>query len=198
MRRLLLALLSLLSGLVLNVAPARAEKVDDAQFRRFIYFATLEGLYETGLPDEVVDRILSIDPKLNLPISFLKGCPVCQPVHDAFAFYRLRPRMWGSERDFASSISPQRLAALSDSDDLKRTAAIGELVSQIISQRVATMRWTSDERIAWNKAFERAAEEGEKQLRLLQAQGGPAAWQMMWSCLVCDGAKKGGCQKQKQ
>lgn len=188
------------SLLVFTFCPAHAEEVDAARFRKLVFFSVLEGLYETGVPDEVVDRILTHDPKSGLPMSFIKGCPVCQPVYDAFKAYRARPVMWGAGRDFGPGASQELITALSDPNDLKRTAAVGDFISDIMARKVAqaALAWSPEERKAWCATFEAAAKEGERQLQLLQAQGGPAAYQMMWSCLVCDGARKGGCASAAQ
>lgn len=183
--------------LVCTRTAARAEEIDATRFRKLVFFSVLEGLYEAGLPDEAVDRVLAADPKTGLPLSFLKGCPVCQPVYDAFKTYRARPAMWGLGRDFGPGASAAVVAALTNESDLERTAAIGDFVSEVMARKVATLSasWSAAEREAWNASFESAAREGERQLQLLQAKGGPAVYQMMWSCLVCDGARKGGAKK---
>lgn len=187
--------------LVSLLAPARGAEVSDERFRQFVFFSVLQGLYETSLPDDVVERIAKVDPDAQLPISFLEGCPVCQPVYDAFKLYRQRPALWnlgdGRRRDFGAVLPADQLAALSHEDPLHRTEAVGRMVRGFIARSVEQAGWSAEERAAWEKKFAAAADQGEAQLRRLQARGkSPAAYQAMWSCMVCDGANK-GCRRQR-
>lgn len=176
----MLALLLLMAALTVS---ARAEA--DPELRRFVFFAVLEGLYELNLPDQAVDRLLEVDAQTGRPISFIYNCPICTPAYDAFRAYRQRPR----DLEVAGQAPPaELLAELTQDRPLGRTAALARLVQQLLSRRIAAARWTEEERRTWRARFERAAEEGQRQLRLQQKD--VEAYKPMWSCMLCDAASR--------
>src|SRR5260221_7841590 len=61
---------------------------------RLVFFAVLQGLYEDGVSDEVVNSIVPADKKgrEKMRHSFVLDCPLCQPAYEAFCAYQSRPR----------------------------------------------------------------------------------------------------------
>ncbi len=169
-------------------APARAADVNDVDFRKLVFFTVLEGLYELDLPDDVVDHILQVDPRSGHPYSFIQGCPVCTPVRDAFELYRRRPALGGAAARGFGQAAPDQLAALRSEDPMERTHAVGRLVQQVMARQLASGRWSAEERTALMQRFRQAAQQGDEQLRQLQAKG-VTIYQAMWSCTICDGAR---------
>ncbi|MBM3464572.1 MAG: hypothetical protein FJX76_20950, partial [Armatimonadetes bacterium] len=94
---------------------AQAAEVSDPAFHDFVYASVLDGLRQEKLPAEVVDRVLAVDAKSGLYVSFLKKCPVCEPVREAFAAYR---------KEAAGGAPEELVVALSQESDLKRTKAV--------------------------------------------------------------------------
>lgn len=176
--------LALLLALVW-AGPARAaQEPADRELDRFVYQAVLDGLYTMGLSDQTVDRILEEDAE-GRPVSFIPGCPLCMPAREAFRDYRQRT----DARDVPPSAPASMLAALDSEKDLERTSALGRLVQDLVAKRIAAANWSDAEAEAWSRRFEAAAAEGQRQLTAHQAQD-VEAYEMMWSCMICDGASR--------
>lgn len=187
MKRFLVVLMMLLAV----AAPARAESWPDRDVQKFVFISVLDGLFELGLPDEVVDKILTVDDK-GRPLSFIWECPICHPVYDAFKTYRSRSQFLGrpaGERDFAVKATPEQLAELSQDDPLARTSAVGRLVRTLIQDGIARARWNEAERADWTARIQKAEKEGQRQLRQRQAEG-VKVYEAMWSCKMCDAASE--------
>lgn len=176
-------MLALLVGLAAPAAAGDDSAPQDPELDGFVYSAVLEGLSTQGLPDATVDRLLAVDPE-GRPVSFIPGCPICMPSMRAFRDWRARP-----DRSAASPASPERVAALSQDDDLGRTSALARLVRELVSRRIATAGWSESEAEAWSGRFEAAAREGQRQLVAWQAKG-VATYRAMWSCMICDAATR--------
>src|SRR5947209_6991276 len=61
---------------------------------RLVFHAVLEGLYEDGVTDDVVNNIVPPDKKgrEKMRRSFVLDCPLCQPAFEAFCAYQSRPK----------------------------------------------------------------------------------------------------------
>ena len=59
----------------------------NSEFRQFIFFAVVEGLYEDGVSSETVDLII---PYNDFYEHFIYGCSMCMPTYDALTLYRGR------------------------------------------------------------------------------------------------------------
>ena len=65
---------------------------------QFIFLSVLEGLYEDGVENEDVERILLREEKQSYT-HFVYSCPVCTPVVWALEAYRARPKQFtGTKR----------------------------------------------------------------------------------------------------
>ncbi len=178
--------------LALLVVPTRAAPTD-AEFKEFLFFAVLEGLFEQGLPDNTVDRLLQRDAMSGQPFLFVYGCPICHPTYDALRLYRSRQPMWGDKResrDFASKVEPALLKRLNADDPTTRAEAFGELVEQFVAARIATSRFTPAELKTWRTKLDEGKQRGEEQLKQYQAQGN-TTYSWMKSCSMCNGANRG-------
>jgi len=176
-------LISLLLAVLVAAVPARAGGWPDRELQARIHDAVAAGLDDVAPPAEVVAKILTTDAQ-GRPVSFIVGCPICEPVLEAFKAYRpQRP----------TKLSPEQMAALSQDDPLLRTAAVGRLVRDFVATSVASAGWTEAQRKDWDERIHRAEREGQRQLRQRQAEG-VDAYQLMWTCKMCDAAA-GGCPK---
>src|SRR5262245_16971335 len=98
MRTLLFAALVLAMGVPTTEGEpakpkARPAKVADWKADpacRLVFHAVLEGLYEDGVTDDVVNNIVPADKtgREKMRRSFVLGCPLCQPVFEAFCVYQ--------------------------------------------------------------------------------------------------------------
>lgn len=180
-----LSLLTALSLLLLSV-PASAQLPEKADFEKFVFFATLEGLYELSLPDDVVEGLLKIDPSTGRPEIFVYACPICHPVYNALNLYKDRPVFLGSKprsRDFSKGEDAYLLAGLSHPEKEKRALALRGLVEQLVARKFDKMRLTTAERQSWQGLFAAASKEGNNRLESYPEQ---AAW--MKECPSCTGA----------
>ena len=65
---------------------------------QMVFFAVLEGLYTDGVPDDVIEAVVSPPEKPGaapLARNFVPQCPLCHPVYEAFALYQKRPTFAG-------------------------------------------------------------------------------------------------------
>lgn len=180
MRRTI-ATLALLLALLATAPVWAAEAPADPELDRFVYSAVLEGLNELRPPHATVDRVLEEDSE-GRPVSFIPGCPICMPAREAFRAYRAQPEP-------GSPTSGALLESLGSEKDLERTAALGRLVQDLVTRRIAASGWSDAEAEVWAQRFQSAAAEGQRQLSAHQARG-VEAYEMMWSCMICDGASR--------
>lgn len=174
-------------------SPTLGQPPGKAEFERFMFFATLEGLYQLSLPDETVDELLKIDPATGRPLYFVYACPICHPVYNAFKLYRSRPVFLGDKarrRDFSPypRKSNPMVEALASSDRKQRALALQALVEELVSRKLSSMRLTSAERAQWEKLVKAASDEGGQKLAEYPDQ---KSW--MEKCPSCTGTE-GSCK----
>ena len=115
------------------------------EFHQEIFFAVLEGLYRSGVDDEVVDAVCEVDASTGMQRYFIQGCPICTPALDAFRLYRGRPVLSlpkGREdrRTFGSGLAAEvRERLLSPNGDLHHEA-IMNLVQNWMSAHMNALR----------------------------------------------------------
>lgn len=176
----------LLPLLVLVAIPALggAPGDDPDHFRKTIFFAVLEGLYEDGVATEDVEMILRLDRGTRHPENFVYGCPICDPARDAFDVYRKRP-YWSRYKNphdtFGRGLGEATRAAIWSEDAERRFEALEGLMREWVSRRLAMQRLTSAERQAYEIAFEEMRKMGMSSIR----GGAPAE---LKRCAMCDGA----------
>lgn len=152
-----------------EAAPSPA--IDEAS--RFIFHSVLEGLYEDGLTEEDVSRIL-LRRDGETYYHFIYACPVCQATIWALEAYRERPsQLYGMKRPistFGPGAEPEVRRDLSSTDASRRLVAINTLVRRWIDRRIARHRLTEPEREELLASFDAMRKEGMKWLETYQAK----------------------------
>src|SRR4051812_4563945 len=105
MRLLLIAALTLpLGAAALADGPAGGKPGPGKDWKsdpacRLVFFAVLQGLYEDGVGDDVVNSVVPPGKKgrEKMRHSFVLDCPLCQPAYEAFCAYQARPRFEGED-----------------------------------------------------------------------------------------------------
>jgi hypothetical protein len=159
--------------------------------RRELFFAVLEGLYEDGVENDVVDALLQPDPETGSPMSFVWGCPICMPSFDALRLYRARPRLTDKlERDtFGPGLAPVVRERLLSSSFEERQRALEPLVRSWVERRMARLRLDDAERAIWRREIETRAKDGMGQLAMARERGWAGALGRVGECALCRGAE---------
>jgi len=152
---------------------------------RFIYFAVLEGLYEDGVANDVVDSLTKTDAS-GMPELFVWSCPLCMPAFSAFKEYRER-RMLDGFKSRADTFGPGlsevvREAALAPYKS-DRFETLGKLVERYIERRMKLLRFTEHELSEWRYQFEELRKQG-------MANARPEFLDEFKRCAVCDAANE--------
>lgn len=175
------------------LAPPQDVSALEPQYARELFFAVLEGLYEDGVSNAVVDRMLEVDSITKLPAWFVKGCPVCTPVLQALHVYRVRPTLYGVKVEtdtFGLGLAEEVQVEILHRDRARASAAIQALLERWIERRVAARRLTEVERTAWRLALEDGRKRGMAILEGYRGLGGSYA--TMKTCPACE-AGVGAC-----
>ena len=170
-------------------APAPQELAEDPAPE--LFFAVLEGLYQEGVPNEVVDALLVKNDAGGFAL-FVPGCPICTPALNAFLVYRARPAFAGFkvERDtFGPGLPPELRAACTLGDLDQRFRALSGLVEGWVARRLDARRLTADEASAWRNTMDAWRQKGMGGLAPQQIGGKDFVFQ---SCAACDAAN-GAC-----
>ena len=186
----------LLSAILLATvsAPAGDEAPRPAQFdleHRTIFFAVLEGLYEDGVTNEDLARILLPEKGKKWPMHFVYGCPLCMPALDAFRTYAKRPELHYKlvENDtFGRGLGKEVSRALASEEFKVRYGAIQKLIERWVKRRLELQRLSDEERRHWARALRERKEKGEAMLNaeIRTGMAGPRA--QMKGCSICSGA----------
>lgn len=151
-------------------APAAPQQgriaVRTREFNRFIFFAVLEGLYEDGVPKEVVDRILQKEQRY---LHFVYACPICTPVVEAFRAFSMRGQYHYSWKDedgayLGHALPEDLLKTLKDpSTDVFREG-MQKLIQRFLRRRMDLLRFTPEDRKAFSEAMEMGRKDGMSNL----------------------------------
>lgn len=183
-------------------APAQAPTVpeppraglDDAG-ARFLFFAVLEGLYEDGVSNQIVERVIELDARTGWPKHFVYACPICTPAFDAFRSYRSRTAFFGRKvpsDTFGDGLDEELARALLDRDELVLASALQELLERWTARRIELLRVSSSERDALAQDLAERKKRGSEFLRAYQANGTAPQYAGMKTCPLCEGAS-GAC-----
>jgi len=192
MKTLGLCLVPPLLGLVLAGARgggACAERAGPGEDFELLFFATLEGLYQDGVSNEIVDALLARDASGQAQM-FVPGCPICIPVRNAFEVYRARPEITGFKArfdTFGDGLAPELAERCLDPYLDARLAALHELVERWVDARFDALRLSEAERDDWRGRLEGMRKKGTLSLRSYQRDG---AYAGLKNCAVCDGANE--------
>lgn len=161
----------------------------EGPYERHIFFAVLEGLYQDGVSNEVVDRILVLDEQTKFPANFVWACPACMPAYNAFRLYRGRPDFQEkAPRDtFGPGLAPALTERLTAVDLAIVQRALEELIATWMNRRMEALRLTEPERAEWRIVMEERRKQGMSYLEgYRESLGGSYA--SMKTCPICEGA----------
>ena len=202
MRTLLFAALALAAGATTTggePAKPKAGPVKVADWKadpacRLVFHAVLEGLYEDGVTDDVVNNIVPPDKagREKMRRSFVLGCPLCQPVFEAFCAYQSRPKFsdGGREATFGKGL-PEAVKEGLLSDTLStRLIALRGPVRGWVEARLRSMKLTAQERQRWWEEIAARAGQGAATLAAHRAAD-PwyKSWSGYWGCAACKGSE---------
>ena len=163
-------LIALALAAVAGLAPAAPQQgriaVKTREFNRFIFFAVLEGLYEDGVPKEVVDRILQKGDRYT---HFVYACPICTPVVEAFRAFSMRGEYHYSWKDedgayLGRTLPEELLKTLKDPSIEVFRDGMEKLIRRFLRRRMDLLRFTADDRNAFSEAMEMGRKEGMSSL----------------------------------
>jgi len=194
--RLLFVSLLLAVGPVLaqdDSSPVKKNVVwQDDPVCQFVFFAVLEGLYQDGIQDEVVDLVIgkSGDQDPNVKRSFVFQCELCHATFEAFVLYRQRQTFNNSEgkTTFGPGVSESIVENLRSPTTRNRVYAMGSLIRPWIQRRIEAQRLTRDELIELHDRIAEYAEEGKRLLSNHRASGDAVYvdWNFYGSCQACE------------
>jgi hypothetical protein len=164
-----------------KVGPAKVTdwKADPAC--RLVFHAVLEGLYEDGVDDDVVNNIVPPDKKgrEKMRRSFVLDCPLCQPAFEAFCVYQSRPKFSdGSKQSTFGKGLPEavRKGLLSDTLSTRLITLRGP-IRKWVEARLRSMKLTAEQRQKWWKDIEDRSNQGTA---TLSAHRAADPWYMLW------------------
>lgn len=158
---------------------------------RLVFFATLEGLYGDGVPNEVVDLVLGEPSKASDGVKrcFVFRCELCHAVYDAFALYRRRPAFHGGDRDTFGDWKPDPdlLKRLRSEEAQVRVFAMGALVQPWIRRKLLTLKLDAAAAEAMVQRLGDLVARGRK-LTHEHREKDPAyaQWQFYGACQACE------------
>lgn len=160
---------------------------------RTVFFAVLEGLYEDGVQDEVVDLVIGARPGTeegSVQRCFVFQCELCHAVYEAFVLYRGRQTFENSKgkTTFGPGVDPAILEDLAKDEAQPRVYAMGRLIRPWIERRIERMRLSKEELVALHDRIAEYADEGKKLLRKHKAEKDSVyvEWQFYGSCQACE------------
>ena len=160
---------------------------------RLVFFAVLQGLYEDGVSDEVVNNIVPPNKKGKdkMRHSFVLGCPLCQPAFEAFCVYQARPRFTdGSQAsNFGKGLSPEIKQGLLSKRVAPRLMTLRQPMKIWVERRLRSMKLSKEERKQWWEKMSERIQQGTKTLRIAQKED-PwySNWRGYWGCAACLGS----------
>jgi hypothetical protein len=195
-----LAILALLVAIFIPstaASPAQIEedptKIDWAKDRtcQLVFQAVLEGLYSDGVPNEVVDRVLDIDPATKAPrfdTHFVYCCPLCHPAYEAFRLYRYRDHFYGRKDaldTFGPGLEPSLTKQLMHADVKVRLEALHKIIQRWVTLRLDSIRLTAVEKAEWSERLAVRRKAGMMYLEKSRFAGKEAGFK---GCAICDGS----------
>lgn len=162
---------------------------------RFLFFAMLEGLYRSGVKNDVVAAMLERDGDTGWPRHFIWACPVCMPCFDALLLYEVRPNFAGRKMEsntFGNGLPPLTRMRILGSDPVARQEALTTLIQSWVQERIERLRLTPVERTALEKHLDKGRETGLVYLESYpKPPGNIQIYEHLTSCPWCEGANEG-------
>lgn len=180
---------------------------------QLIFHAVLQGLYDDGVSQEVVDAVIPLvntvpteaNPvpvgQRDMSASFIYRCPACHPAFEAFRLYAERQPFFGQKAGhidhFGDSLPAELRKRLLSKDQQTRLKAVEELIDRWVERRLTLMRLNKKERFEWTARIQALRDEGTKWLKIFQGRAKTdyyarayADWK---SCPTCEGSL-GACK----
>jgi hypothetical protein len=156
---------------------------------KMVFFAVLEGLYEDGVSNEGVDKIVgrTKDGKVEIRHTFVFECPLCHPVYEAFRAYQQRPQFRDKGDAFGKGIDPKLETSLRSTTLRTRQGALQVLVHRWVDRRLNQMGLSEEQKNDWARRLEERSKQGDDLLRKLR---GTDPWYTGWGygfCAACKG-----------
>jgi hypothetical protein len=176
-----------------KTAPTRIDwKADPAC--RLVFHAVLEGLYEDGVTDDIVNNIVPADKtgRDKMRRSFVLDCPLCQPTFEAFCVYQARPKFSdGSKESTFGKGLPEEVKKGLLSDTLStRLISLRAPIRKWVEVRLRSMKLTAEERLKWWAEIDARSAQGMAALTANKAAD-PwyKEWSGYWGCAACKGSE---------
>jgi len=143
---------------------------------RVLFFATLEGLCEEGVPDAAVEAVLAKDEKGHYR-HFVYACPVCSPVLEGFRAYAMREKFYYSRKgDPLVDRDADGAPFVKDP-----AAALHDFVGRCVERHVRSRRLTGEEAAGLRLKLAEGMKQGANLLRSSDGFGHK-------TCPSCEGA----------
>lgn len=116
---------------------------------RQVFFVVLQGLYNDGVPTEVVDLIVGNVQENRLKKNFVFRCKLCHACYEAFATYQRRPAFSGTGDTVVSTfgskpIDAKVIADLKSGHPRTTSMAMGKILQPYIKQMIVDMNLDGD------------------------------------------------------
>lgn len=152
-----------------SLTPPEPEKTADWHkdpLCRQVFFVVLQGLYEDGVPTEVVDLIVGNVQENRLKKNFVFRCKLCHACYEAFATYQRRPAFSGTGDQVVSTfgskpIDAKVIANLRSGHPKTTSRAMGTILQPYIKKMILAMNLENNqEKVKVIQRFAELAKEG--------------------------------------
>lgn len=174
---------------------------------RFVFFATLEGLYEDGVGGDVIDVIIPLvtpaptdanpapQPYRNTDINFIYMCPLCHPASEAFLLYSQRTPFRGQKTTeidtFGDGVPAELVKKLKSDKPAIRRDAIQALIQRWVQRRIERTKMTDQQRTELTIELKLLKKAGLESLELFKKRRPGDYYRDLYadwkSCPVCEG-----------
>lgn len=129
---------------------------------RFVFFAVMEGLYNDGVSDEIVDVVIpwvTPDPTEVNPApapyrdtnaNFINTCPMCHPAFEAFLIYESRDPFRGQKGTrvdtFGTGLPQALVKKLKSKDGETRRKGLEQTIQRWVQQRIDRSKFSKQEK----------------------------------------------------
>lgn len=200
---------------VAQAANARSQGWWTSDAGRLVFFAVLEGLYEDGVSQEIVDIMLppikgGIAPPAGAPVNpqlretrfhFIYSCPLCHPASEAFLLYAARQPFRGQKvtaiDTFGSTggLPPDIEKKLRSDKHAERIAGLREAMDRWVGRRLSLMQLQPQERRLWEQKIKALRDQGNAALAEFQKGNNGDYFRDLYAnwkfCPSCDGSADG-------
>ena len=172
-----------------------------SETHRFVFYAVLEGCFESGLTQEEIDIIIPVradrEDRRSITANLVYTCPLCSPAFDAFRLYSDR-RMFisGISKEaafntFGGGLSKQQKQSLENGGHEGRKM-IQKLISEWIERRIKMHRMEPKAKNQLRRKLAEMRKKGEAALeKIKDGEFGPELQKIYMEregCPVCAGA----------